>query len=407
MSLNSESLNAKFPQLQILISIWAEKGIFFDIICLQETWIKAGADTSSFQLNGYNIINQFCCCSDHGGLLIYVLSDFRIKILKQITQSNTWEGLFVEVKKANIDKTFIIGNIYKPPRDNNSRQNTETFINELEPILYELNNTHKEVILAGDYNLNLLKTSDIPHYSEFFDSMLNNSFFPKISFPTRLGRHSCSLIDNFYCKISPNMLQAEAGIMFTRVSDHLPYFMRLVREYKRKPNHSEKVKTRINTQQAKENLLSDLHRANITDKMDSNLRADPNINYEVLEKTVLDLKNRHMPYRFVKFNGYRHKKSKWITHRLIKSIKFRDGLYQKLQRTIKYSLEYTSLKQRLSDFNLILRKSIREAEISYYNATFQKYKNDIKTHGKLFPMYYVNRTNAVHRLTKSLWQAEP
>ena len=98
------------------------------------------------------------------------------------------------------------------------------------------------------------------------------------------------------------------------------------------------------------------------------------------KKTVLDLKNRQMPYRFVKFNSYRHKKSKWITYGLIKSIKFRNGLYQKLQKNIKYSLEYTSLKQRLSDFNLILRKSIREAKISYYNATFQKYKNDIKKH---------------------------
>ena len=44
----------------------------------------------------------------------------------------------VEVKKANIDKTFMIGNMYKPPRDNNSRQNIETFINELKPTLYEL-----------------------------------------------------------------------------------------------------------------------------------------------------------------------------------------------------------------------------------------------------------------------------
>ena len=58
--------------------------------------------------------------------------------------------------------------------------------------------------------------------------------------------------------------------------------MRLVCEYKRKPNHPGKVKTRITTQQAKENLSekkSDLLRANIADKMDSNLRADPNINF--------------------------------------------------------------------------------------------------------------------------------
>ena len=70
--------------------------------------------------------------------------------------------------------------------------------------------------------------------------------------------------------------------MFTRVSEHLPYLMRLVCEYTRQPNHPGKVKTRINIQQAKEKLSSDLLLANITDKMDSNLRADPNINYEVL-----------------------------------------------------------------------------------------------------------------------------
>ena len=228
----------------------------------------------------------------------------------------------------------------------------------------------KEVIIARDYNLNLLKTSDFPHFSAFLDSMLNDSFFPKISFPTQFGRHSCSLIDNFFCKISPDMLQAEAGIKFTRVSAHLPYFMRLVCEYKRKPNHPGKVKTRINVQQANENLLWDLLQVNITDKMDSNLRADPSINYEVLEKTVLKLKNQHMPYRFVKFNSYRHKKSKLITYGLIKSIKFWEGLYQNLQKNITYSLEYTSLQHRLSDLNLILRKSIRKAKKSYYNATF-------------------------------------
>ena len=46
--------------------------------------------------------------------------------------------------------------------------------------------------------------------------------------------------------------------MFTRVFDHLPYIMRVVGEYKRKTNHPGKVKTRINSQQAREDLLSGL-----------------------------------------------------------------------------------------------------------------------------------------------------
>ena len=57
---------------------------------------------------------------------------------------------------------------------------------------------------------------------------------------------------------------------------------------------------------------------------------DPNINYDKLEKILCEAKEKHLPVKTVKFNKYKHKRSPWITLGILKSIKFRDGLYKKL-----------------------------------------------------------------------------
>ena len=93
LSLNRESINAKFAQLEILIDWWGDQGLYFDVICLQESWLKSGHE--QFNISGYNLINQYKCCSEHGSLMIYVISDLKTRVLKQITDSDLWEGIFV------------------------------------------------------------------------------------------------------------------------------------------------------------------------------------------------------------------------------------------------------------------------------------------------------------------------
>ena len=39
-----------------------------------------------------------------------------------------------------------------------------------------------EVIIAGDYNIDLLKINNKPNITEYLDSVLEHSFFPKITF---------------------------------------------------------------------------------------------------------------------------------------------------------------------------------------------------------------------------------
>ena len=50
----------------------------------------------------------------------------------------------------------------------------------------------------------------------------------------------------------------------------------------------------------------------------------------------------------------------------------------KLKQLIEGTPEYISLKQNLSCINSILKRSIREAKMKFYDETFEKYKKDIK-----------------------------
>ena len=81
---------------------------------------------------------------------------------------------------------------------------------------------------------------------------------------------------------------------------------------------------------------------------------------------------------FVKFNKYKHNKSKWITYGILKSIRFRDNLYTKLKLTNPVLREYDILYTNLQTYNNILKRSIREAKQRFLEFTFNIYKSDIR-----------------------------
>ena len=58
LSVNIQSMNAKFDKLLTLITYLNENNFMFSAICIQESWLKQGQDISLFQIPGYNLINQ-------------------------------------------------------------------------------------------------------------------------------------------------------------------------------------------------------------------------------------------------------------------------------------------------------------------------------------------------------------
>ena len=106
--------------------------------------------------------------------------------------------------------------------------------------------------------------------------------------------------------------------------------------------------------------------------------TDPNLNYNILHDHITKMKEKHLPFKFEKFNKHKHKNNKWISFGIIRSIKTRDAMYLKFKRCKQHNFEYHTLKNNLHVFNCILKKTIREAKIQYYDKLFCQYKNDIK-----------------------------
>ena len=227
ISLNCQSLNAKFEMLKTYIDKWNDSNGKLDAICLQETWLAAGADSSLLQLPGYNLISQGKTCSVHGGVAIYIHEKYDYKILNIDVVSDLWDGQFLEINvtdKFSVKKKVVIVNLYRPPRPNIN--NMENFINDFSNITEKLRN-FKYVIMTGDFNINLLNFRTNNMVNQFLNSVMANGYLPKVTVPTRLTQCKGTLIDNFFVKVSHDYSPTTTRVLLNQISDHLPCFISL------------------------------------------------------------------------------------------------------------------------------------------------------------------------------------
>ena len=163
------------------------------------------------------------------------------------------------------------------------------------------------------------------------------------------------------------------------MSDHYPYFVSIRgSNIPNKENTTKLVKKEIHSQAAYDAFLNDLFVSEITSSLNQDPYADPNNNYDILHNHIAALKNKHIPSTYVKFNKYRHKGSKWITNGIIRSIKYKDKLYRESKCTNKNSPTYQEIKRKLCVYSQLLKKTIREAKVTYYASRFENYKSDIR-----------------------------
>ena len=310
--------------------------------------------------------------------MIYLNDSYSYRIRNLFTNSNIWEGLFIDISGGNLCRTLTIGNIYRPPHDNNNNANIQQFISELSHIIDIIQRENTYAAIVGDFNMNLLQLSERKKFGDFLDLMCTNNFFPKISFPTRFARHSCSLIDQIFVK-TPHKKQVSisSSIIFSNISDHLPCTVTLdISEHTTK--QQKYVRTRVINDTAISNFRGELTEIDISSLLNANLATDPNTDYEKFEKIVTETYDKHFPEKRVKFNKYKHKWSNWITYGILKSIEFRDKLYKRLKICSPDNGEYDILKHNLKIYNGYLNHCIRATKKEFYHNEFNKHKNDIR-----------------------------
>ena len=161
--------------------------------------------------------------------------------------------------------------------------------------------------------------------------MWTNNFFPKITFPTRFARHSCSLIDQIFCKTPHKKhVATSSSIILSEISDHLPCIVNLSISEKT-ISEKKNVRSRVIDETAINNFRQELTEIDISSLLIANLLTDPNTGYKKFEIFFCKSHDNHFREKCIKFNKYKQKMSKWITSGILKSIEYRDKLYKRLK----------------------------------------------------------------------------
>ena len=375
MSTNIQSINAKIDQLKAFVIEMEQMNFQFDAICLQETWLDDTQDTSLIQLDNYTCITQSKSSSSKGGLLIYLNNNYRYKTITTPYHSTDLENQIIKIMGGILhNKSLMLGNIYRPPNDLNYKY--EQFTNEFRELQSSLENIHSDIVLAGDFNLDLLKINARTSFSNFLDTVISHSFYPQITLPTRLSERNGTLIDNFYCKLSPNC-NPTSGILIKKFPDHQPYVTFLHSKPKNTPTQRY-IHSTTHKEEAYTNLASELNKTDTWSNLNKNPTADPNLSYNVSIEILQSAKEKHLPSKLIRLKKYKHKISTWITMGILKSIKCRDKLYMTLKMPEPDTQEYAHKLTNLRTYNIILKCCIRTAKKLHNEQLFHKYKQDIK-----------------------------
>ena len=257
------------------------------------------------------------------GLLIYIDSKFDSELVIHLHTYKYWEGFAIKVSGGGLPNSTVILNLYRPPKPGNDI--LKKFIEELTPVLEFIERQNANLILAGDTNINLLKMHENRMYCDFFDLLMAHNLCPQITLPTRFSNKNGTLIDNIFCKLLPSTQEHCSGILIQKLSDHLPCIMLLNSQTRKTPPPKYMTIKKL-TQHALLNIHNDLEEKNIYEKLDKSLMADVNQNYNIMHQEIYDSIEKHTLEKIVKSNRHKHNISKWITHGIIKSIKYRDKL---------------------------------------------------------------------------------
>ena len=378
LSLNIESLNSKFDEFRIFIEKLAENDSCFSVICLQEAWLNENICPNQFKLQHYNIFFKYNDnqCSKKGGLITYIRNN--ISVTNQVNHNfPTWEGLFTDIEDENKTKIKIC-NIYRPPKGNNNHASIDDFLLEFCPVIDPISNNRNNLILAGDFNIDLLKINNNNKYQQFYDFITGKNLLPNITLPTRLSKRNATLIDNIFSKNSNSCSPMETGILTHKISDHMACVSAINFDIRANISNQKYVQCRAFTGNSTRQFLDDLNNTNWEYVFDSNPDTNPQVTYDKFAVTLDDKINKHFPLKKAKFNKYKHKKSKWITPEILNKIKHRDLLYKKLHNLNPDNDRYDEHSNRLQECTAEVRSMIRRAKSTFYQAEFDKYKNDIK-----------------------------
>ncbi|CAB4001610.1 Transposon Ty3-G Gag-Pol poly [Paramuricea clavata] len=220
--LNITSLTKHTDELRILIT-----EMNFDILCINETRIDKTIKNSEIGLQGYDLTRR-----DRnrrgGGVAIYIRNTIPYVERSTIIPENV-EAVCIEVRKPNA-KPILISTWYRPPNSNSE------ILDSFEIFLQNIDTENKEIIITGDFNIDLMPSETENSKAKRLKELLNTYQLSQlIKKPTRTTESTKTLLDLIICK-TDDPKPATTDVVELGISDHnLVYTCRKVGICKQKP----------------------------------------------------------------------------------------------------------------------------------------------------------------------------
>jgi len=371
LHLNIASLQFHFEELKILLQMLDYE---FDCIMITETKLKKNINPSiCINIPNYHYFHTPTEASK-GGSLIYISNKLISKPRKdlEIYQSRDVESTFSEIIVPN-GKNIIVGCVYK-----HHTIDANEFEKLLLPTLRKANKEKKPVIIAGDFNIDLLKLNKDKFTNGYFDQLTNINFMPLITLPTRITTKSKTLIDNIlFNEFSHDI---KSGNINVSISDHSPQFAIIPIKNKKSKTKSKQVFVR-NFRNSDQNTIKNTFQS-IDWNSNGNLDSDStgfSANQDLSQ--FLDKSNKAIddlfPYKKLSNKELNLKHNPWITNETIKEIKIRDKLYSKHKKATDLFRKEDLALQLRNQKNKV-KHLLRTSKKHYFSKYFEENSRNAK-----------------------------
>ena len=315
MSINIQSLSAKFNDLKSLVSSLLISNCAPDVICLQEIWRIPGSEF--FNLDGYHSLEFSIRQSNAqgGGVGIFVKKELNFSVNKKLSvfHERILESIFVDVTFNN--KKISIGSLYRPGTQHPSLTPSEQFTQFCElfsAIADCANNSHIPTYIFGDTNIDCLKYGTCANSSNYVDMLFSHGMIQVVSKPTRCTLTSATLIDHVITNSIADSY--ETIILISQLSDHFP-----VLHFLSCSKHRSTPKTIAKRDFSDANLNYFRTSLSALGWQDVISASDPQLALNSFSETFTSLYDIHFPLVTKKFNKNFHRIEPWITGGLLTS----------------------------------------------------------------------------------------
>ena len=357
------SLVNKIESLEALILSLAHVP---DVIALSETWLKS-KNSKFHRIEGFTAYHLPRSNKKGGGVSILVKSHLHADLIDDYSFINEDIEICTIKMRVNCDlsklsKNFVISCVYRPSSKNKDvGKFKEVFATTLNNNFFQSN----DVILLGDFNIDLLNFLNHKPTEQFLTYMQSINFNELITRPTSFPinhRGRPTLLDHIYSNIKTNSI---SGILTLPLSDHLPTFLVIP-----------ETKPKIGLHKVQFRLFDALSRDQFTralcdvswEELLSGQSVD--INFDIFQDKLLKLYNR---FFHIKTKIYKDSKlnSPWFSSGIRQSIKNKNKLFKSYQlRQIPY--------EQYSNYSNRLKSLIKTAKKTYYEKYFSNFKLSLK-----------------------------